>query len=236
MATSLSPVDHAALAAAVDDLRRVFGTRLQAVAAYGLERRRPGDPLHAIVLVDRLTFDDLAECARLTPAWRKAGVGAPLLLERAEFDRTLDVFPLEYGEIIAHHVPIFGEDAFAGARVEEEDIRRAVEFHAKSLLIHLREGFIETGGEPAAVGGLIAGSAAGFHALLTNIARLSGDSETDLPAVAERQVGVSAATVREVLSAEQRGPSHVEDLTPLLTRYLDAAGMIWRHVDGRRDR
>ncbi len=82
----------------------VFGTRLQALVAYGLDA--PSDPpvVHSLGLVDRLTFDDLAACVPLTSNWHRRGLAVPLLLEVDEFRRTLDAFPLEYGEIIADHV------------------------------------------------------------------------------------------------------------------------------------
>ena len=76
-------------------------------------------------------------------------LAVPLLLSRDEFLRTLDVFPVEYGEIIANHRLIVGEDILAGLQVSEADLRRGCELQAKSHLIHLREGYLETGGSPA---------------------------------------------------------------------------------------
>ena len=99
-------------------------------------------------LVERVTFDDLARAVPLAAEWHRRGLAVPLLLSRHEFERTLDVFPLEYGNIIASHVVIVGDDPFAGTRVAEADRRRGCEQQAKSHLIHLREGFLETEGEP----------------------------------------------------------------------------------------
>jgi hypothetical protein len=229
---ALSPAERAALSSFVADLTRIFGVRLVSAAAYGLWRHAGGVPLHVLVLVERLTFDDLAACARLASGWQRAGIGVPLLLEQAEFERTLDVFPIEYGEILADYLPLTGADALRRLQVAEADVRRAVEFHAKSLLIHLREGFLETGGSPPAVHALVAASVPALHALLTNLARLCGESGDDLPAMAERCIGIEASTVRDVLAAGAREASAAEDFTPLLVRYLEAAGRIWSHVDG----
>ena len=90
---SLSATDRAALELLAADLRRVFGTRLRALVAYGLDA--PSDPpaVHSLGLVDRLTFEDLAACAPLASNWHRRGLAVPLLLEDAEFHRTLDVFP-----------------------------------------------------------------------------------------------------------------------------------------------
>ncbi len=173
------------------DLRQVFGTRLRALVAYGLEA--PSDPpvVHSLGLVDRLAFDDLAACVPLTSNWHRRGLAVPLLLEVDEFRRTLDAFPLEYGEIIASHVLIIGTDPFAGATVSAADTRRACEQLAKSQLIHLREGYLETGGDTRAVAALVGASAAPLGALLSNIARLTGGGSDDVAALAERRMGMS---------------------------------------------
>jgi hypothetical protein len=211
------------------DLRRVFGERLRSVVAYGIAERRDDDPLSALALVDRLTFEDLAACAPLARDWRRHGLNVPLLLEREEFLRTLDVFPLEYGDIIARHLVIAGEPPFGDAAVADADIRRAIELGAKSHLIHLREGFVETGGDPQSVARLIAASAGPFRTILVNIARLAGETGDDLPASAERLIGIPAALVREVLAAGSR--STIADPTELLARYIAAAERIWEFVD-----
>ena len=226
----LEKEERAALTGLRADLDRVFGNRLEALVAYGLDARAGEEPLHALALVERLTFDDLAACARLADGWQRRGLDVPLLLERAEFLRTLDVFPLEYGAIVARHVLIAGRDPFAGVSVPVEYVRRAVELHAKSLLIHLREGYLESGGDAAAVGRLIAASAPALRAVVLNAGRLAGAAETDdVPALAERQLGVPAATVRDVLSASRA--SSIADPDALFARYLDAAERLWEYVD-----
>ena len=57
-------------------------------------------------------------------------------------------------------------------RVTPADVRRALEVQAKSHLIHLREGFLETGGHAREVARLIHGSIGSFATLLINLADL----------------------------------------------------------------
>jgi hypothetical protein len=232
MNASLSDDERKALDGLAADLGRVFGPRLESVAAYGLNK--PAEPpriVHTLALVERLTFKDLATCLPSVAGWRRRSLAVPLLLEREEFLRTLDVFPLEFGDIIAHHVLIAGKEPFGDARVSPADVRWACEHSAKSHLIHLREGFLETGGDPRAVGRLIAASAAAFRTLLANIARLVDDHDEDIAASAERQTGVPASLVRDVLSAGAGTSSTVADPTALLLRYIAAVEQIWEHVD-----
>ena len=234
---SLSSEDRRSLETLAGELRGVFGERLHSVAAYGLNHRLTANgELHAVALVERLTFDDLAACAPLTRDWRRRGLDVPLLLEREEFLRTLDVFPLEYGDIIASHIIVAGSDPFASARVSAADVRRACELSAKGHLIHLREAFMESGAEPQAVGRLIAASAPTFSALLRNIARLAQDDDSDVAVTAERQIGIPASVVREVMSAGAGTQSTIAEPTVLLSRYIAAAERVWEYVDTWRAR
>jgi len=154
---------RAALEALVGDLRAIFGSRLHSLVAYGLAGLEgEGAYVRTLALVERVTFDDLARALPLTAGWQQRGLAVPLLLSRHEFERTLDVFPLEYGNLIASHIVIAGDDPFAGVRVADVDRRRGCEQQAKSHLIHLREGFLETQGDPRKVVRLIASSAAAW--------------------------------------------------------------------------
>jgi hypothetical protein len=232
---TLSPARRAALEALASDLHRIFGNRLYSVCAYGEPAGDEGDT-RSIALVASLAFEDLAACVPLARAWDERGLAVPLILERDEFSRTLDVFPLEYGEIIAHHEHVYGDDPFDGLTVSDADRRRGCELQAKSHLIHLREGFLETGGDPRAVARLIGASAGGFQRLLTNIVALvdgqaAAGAHEDLARAAERHIGVRADLTREVLAASGAGLSTITDPTALLQRYIAAAERLWELVD-----
>jgi hypothetical protein len=232
--TMLSTTGRTALQRLADDLRRIFGNRLHSVCAYGA---MDGDAeIRSIALVERLAFEDLAASAPLTGRWAAQGLAVPLILERDEFTRTLDVFPLEYGEIIASHVAVFGDDPFEGISVPQADMRRGCELQAKSHLIHLREGFLETGGDPRAVARLIGASAEGFRRLLMNIlalvsSRSSGEDHGDLAVDAEEHIRVPASLTRDVLAATGAGPSTIADPTALLARYIAGVERVWEFVD-----
>jgi len=232
---TLSSERRAALTALAADLRRVFSHGLRSVCAYAVDHSE-GDT-HSIALVDHLSFEHLAACVPLVRGWEANGLAVPLLLEEDEFRRTLDVFPLEYGDIIAHHIVIDGKDPFVHLTVSDDDLRRGCEQQAKSHLIHLRESYLETGGDPRKVSRLIAASAAGFHRLLHNIVALvdpdtHGSGHDDLADRAERHIGVRADLTREILgSASSGGPTTIADPTALLSRYMHAVERVWEFVD-----
>ena len=209
---------HPALRPLAADLQRIFGTRLLSLVAYGPPDHPDG--AHTLALVERLDFQDLTACAPRTSDWRRAGAAVPLLLSREEFLRTLDVFPVEYGSIIANHQLVAGEDVLGSMHVAEADRRRGCELQVKSHLIHLREGYVETGGDPGRVAGLIAASAPGLRALMENLQQLDSD--------AAARAGLTPELVREVAAANS---SSIADPSPLLARYLTAVERLWQEVD-----
>ena len=202
------------------DLRRIFDRHLASLIAYG---EGDVDGVHTLALVDQLTFTDLAKCVPLTSGWRRMGLATPLILTDHEFRRSLDVFPLEYGDIIAHHVIVAGSDPFAALTVAEADLRRGCERQVKSQLIHLREGFLETASDPVQITALIAASAAPLRKLLVHLENLE-------PGAAER-AGMTGELFREIAGAAE---ATIADPSALLARYLTAVERLWQYVDAWR--
>jgi hypothetical protein len=219
----------------VDDLQNVFGTRLEAVVAYGAAI--DGDttaPLTCLVLVSSLSAEDLLACARCGRRWERAHVATPLVLPTHEFTRSLDTFPLEYGEIIRAHAPVFGSNPLASAIIAPEDLRRACELQAKSLLLHLREAFMESGGRPDAVAALVSTSAPAFTSLLRNVARLNGVStgdRTEATRAGAHAAGVAETVVTDMLTLERHAAMSSGDPSRLFPDYLAAVEQLARAVD-----
>jgi hypothetical protein len=161
------------------DLREIFGDRLRSVVVYAITDRIPDTPQPTLVIVEALTPADLRACASLVAKWHDAGLATPLILEASEFARSLDAFPFEFGAILADHVIVSGANPFEGLHVDPADMRRACELQARSHLLHLREGYIETQGRSDALAALIARSAAPLSALLRSVARLKGARAAD---------------------------------------------------------
>src|SRR5262249_45210535 len=151
----------------------------------GQRAAAPKAPIRTMALVESLTEQDLRGCAARVGSWHGAGLATPLLVPAAELPRSLDAFPLEFDAIVADHVVISGNPPFDGATVDVADVRRACEVQARGHLLHLREGFVEAGGNSHALAVLIVDSAAPLSALLAALARLDRHSNHD-PASAAR--------------------------------------------------
>jgi len=215
-------------------LRGIFGDRLRSVVGYGQDT---GDALSSLALVSSLTVADLEACATRMHGWHREGLATPLLLPEDEFRRSLDAFPLEYGEIIRAHVVLFGDDPFAGATILREDLRRACETQVKSHLVHLRESFIETRGEPRAIGELVRTAAPAFAALLRNVARLRDvqlSDRVDATRMGAQLAGIQSDVVSEVLALERPSSVPMSDHARFFAAYLAAVEQLARAVDAWR--
>lgn len=219
----------------VADLRRVFGSRLISIVEYGPHLDGDaGAPMTCLALVASLSVDDLEACAQQHAGWQKAGIATPLVLPEEEFRKSLDAFPLEYGEIIRAHREIYGRDPFLDAAIATEDLRRACETQIKSHLLHLREGFIESRGVPRAVGELMRTAAPSFAVLLRNVARLSdvhtGD-RMEATRLGARAAGLPEHVVTAVLALERATGAAGGDPAHLFPDYLAAVERLSRTVD-----
>jgi hypothetical protein len=245
-AWTLRPDIRKAVASLHEDLGRVFGARLDSLVVYGVwvvpsgsppaaatrPSRAEAEPVHSVALVQDLSYGDLAGCAERADSWEQHGCAMPLLLSRAEFARSLDAFPLEFGDIIARHVVLAGADPFEGVRVDPQDLRRACEVQARSHLIHLREGFLETAGRDHEVARLVRDSIPSLRTLVGSLARLDAlPSFTPgaLAEYAERELGVPNRLVRWLFEIDQELTSG--DATQLFPPYHDVTAELVRRVD-----
>jgi hypothetical protein len=244
---SLAPRVAHAIRRLEADLQTIFAGRLVSLVLYG--RHVPGAsgaaaaldgtaPIHTLALVSALAYADLAACAAKADGWDRSGLAMPLLLSPAEFSSSLDAFPLEYGAIIDRHLAIVGDDPFQGISVKPDDRRRACEVQAKSHLIHLREGFLQSEGRGAAVARLIHQSLESFGALLGHLAELdraADDSPDGIVRFAALRIGLSESLVTRLLALAHQPPLAADEAAQLYPPYLDASERVARFVDGWKE-
>jgi hypothetical protein len=217
------------------DLGGIFRGRLLSIVVYGGQvDGNATAPLQSLALVSSLTAADLEACAHLVGDWTRAGIGTPLILPDGEFRASLDVFPLEYGEIVRAHTLVYGTDPFDGVSISAGDLRLACEAQAKSHLLHLRQGYVQTGGRLPAVARLVAQSAPAFAALLRNVGRLTGVQTADrMEATRQgaKAAGLSLDTVDAILALESPSALPASDPARLFPDYLAAVERLAAVVD-----
>jgi hypothetical protein len=108
------------------------------------------------------------------------------------------------------------------------------EIQARSHLLHLREGHVETGGA-ATRWRISSRSAAPFVALITSVARLQeGADLRDASAAAvamERALGLPVGSVTEIMKVSAGGPLASHTARRIFPAYLDAVEHLTNYID-----
>jgi hypothetical protein len=233
------------------DLRGICGARLQSLVVYGRRAQEPHEhggarhghahglaapPIRTLAVIDGLAAGDLRACAALVTGWHDRGLATPLLVAANEFERSLDVFPLEFGAIIADHAVVDGASPFETISVDPSDVRRACEVQARSHLLHLREGYLETAGRADALSVLVVESAPAFAALVSSLARLERPADTvDAAAAArhaERTLGVAPGSIGAIVALVGQHEISSAQAEQLFPPYLVAVERLVAYVDG----
>lgn len=227
------------------DLREIFGARLQSLVLYdvhshdesdpsGHSHGRQAPPMHTLAIVDRLTVDDLRACVERVARWHDRRLATPLLLAAHEFADSLDAFPLEFGAILSDHIVVSGSNPFDGLHIVPADLRQACEVQARSHLLHLREGYLETRGQADALAVLIVQSAAPFAALLKSVARLQGVSTHDAGAAgrhAERTLDIPGGIISDVIKLAGVTEISSTEAVRIFPAYVEAVERLVKFVD-----
>ena len=216
------------------DLRAIAGDRLRSLVVYsGIAG---DDRISTLAVVDGLSADDLRASVGRVAAWDDAGLGTPLFVAAHEFERSLDAFPFEFGGILADYAVVSGSDPFTGLRVDPAHLRHACEVQARSQLLHLREGYLETRGRGDALAELLLRSAAPLLALVQSVARLEGSAALggEAAALVEQRVGVPAGSLARVAQLTGRKELSSDDARQLFPGSLDAVQRLTAFVDSWR--
>jgi len=228
------------------DLRSLFGDRLKSMLAYGVSAHAAartdahgahGDAhnlVHTLVVVDTIGEDDLRACAARAKAWHDRSLATPLIVGAGELARSLDVFPLEFAAIQADHVIVVGPNPFAGTAIDPADVRRACEVQARSHLLHLREGYIETLGNGDALAVLIVQSAPAFAALLQSVARLQSGDRPDATAAGrqvERLLETPGGSITQVVRLAGVTEISATEAQRVFPAYLDVVQRLVAYID-----
>ena len=214
------------------DLRDIFDDRLESLVAYA--SHAPGVAgAPSLAVVAKLSPADLRACAGKAAEWRERGLATPLILGAREFGRSLDAFPFEFGAILSEHAVVSGRNPFDGLAVHPEDLRRACEIQARGLLIHLREGYIETEGRSDRLTDLIVRSASALGPLLVNVARLAGAAAADAAGAAadiDSRLETNG-TFAEIVSSSRGQPLTADAARRIFSGYLGAVERLTNLVD-----
>lgn len=230
-------MDPAELAAGFVDL---MGDEVLSIVLYGSAARggyvQGSSDLNVLVLLRTVDEGVLRRCGRIAREWAEQGNPPPLVLADDEMRRSLDIFPIEYGEIREAHRLLHGSDPFAEIEIERDHLRLQCERELKTALIQLRESYLLVADDPTEVGDLFRSSLSTFLVHYRTILRLDGDPiPADEPALVRSiaaRAGFPPEPVLAVLRARRADdPFRVAAGDPIAAGYLEAAARVVAYVD-----
>ena len=236
----LPPALRAPLQTLLNDLIACYGPTLRSVCLYGsgatkeyVHRR---SHVTLLVVLAEVGLSDLRQAALHAPRWQALGVVTPLLLTPQQIRSSLDVYPLEFLEMKAHHLCLHGENPLADLAFAPAAVRQQCERELIGKLITLREGFIEHGSNAKALESLLLRAFRALRPVLRGLVWLNQRSlpstTPELFALVEGSFSISADAFRSLYALKQ-GTSRLApaQLEALFDQLHDTLGRLAQVVD-----
>jgi hypothetical protein len=151
------------------DYQRIFGAHLVSIILYGSgagEDYIPGkSDLNFLITLTDPGIERLDLALETVARWRKRNVAIPLFMTRANLTGSQDAYPVEFLNMKRRYVVVAGEDVLAGLAFDPHHIRLQIERELRGKLIHLRSGYLATGGSARKIRELIRLSLTAFVSL-----------------------------------------------------------------------
>lgn len=196
----------------VEQLRQMHGDKLRCVVLYGSaaasESVSQGTDQNVLVLVDAINPVQLEALGATTRAWLDAGNPPPLELTVSEWERSADIFPMEYADILERHRVLHGALP-PGVAISRHDLRRQAEFEAMGKVLRLRQGIMHAGTDGKRQAELLRASHSTLMVIFRAVVRCIGEqAPAQRDALIERVaelVGLDPAPFARVLSIVRDG-------------------------------
>ena len=223
----------------VKQLAAAYGPRLACVVLYGSaaagEQIPDRSDYNVLVLLDRIESALLEAAAPIARAWREAGNPPPMTMTVHEWQRSSDIFPMEYADILDRHKVLHGEAPFAGIVVAPADLRLQLEQQLFGKLLQLRQGVLLAGRDTKRQTELLSGSVSTVLVLCRAVLRLHGEQPTGDGAAVAARVGTIAGfdpapVVRAWNQARSKGGA-MGDASVVLGQYLAVLERLNMYLD-----
>ncbi len=147
------------------------------------------DPKHShvnlLVVARALDPDVLDRIAAAAPESRKLPRIDPLYMTHEQVKASLDVFPIEWLDVIERHLLLEGEDVLEGLDVPRTYLRLQCEHELRAKHLRLRHEYLASARKPERLAEVLARMTSGFHTLFRTLLRLRGETP---PASTERVI------------------------------------------------
>jgi hypothetical protein len=132
--------------------------------------------VNVLVVARDLEIDAIDVLRRNIPVTKKPPHFDPLFLTRAQIEKSLDVFPIEWLDVRERHLRIEGEDIFEGIEVPRTYLRLQCERELRGKHIRLRQVYLNAAASDADLGRVLYENASSFATLFRTLLRLHGET------------------------------------------------------------
>ncbi len=141
--------------------------------------------VNLLVVARSLEPDVLDRIAAVMPDARRTPRVDPMFMTKEQVGASIDVFPIEWLDLIERHLLVEGEDVVAGLEVPRTFLRLQCEHELRSKHLRLRHEYLASANRPERLAEVLARLASGFHTLFRTLLRLRGEEP---PASTERVI------------------------------------------------
>ncbi len=163
----------------------------------------------------------------------------PLFLSLRQIEHSLDVFPIEWTEILERHLLLEGEDVIGTLAVPPQALRSQLEHELRSKHLRLRHAYLLSHAHPHELERELRGVASSFAALFRTLLRLQGEPvPAELAQVIERVCDLYRIDAQGLLGAHmvrygERGWKPGE-IVPLFRGFLAGVDRLIEAIDDLR--
>jgi hypothetical protein len=224
----------------VTQLRAAYGSHLSSVVLYGSAAAGEHIPkqsdYNVLVLLDHIEPATLAAASAVARAWGDAGNPPPMTMTLGEWQRSSDVFPMEYADILDRHRVLHGAAPFDGISVSNENLRLQLEQQVLGKLLQLRQGALLAGMDGKRQLELIVASLSTMMVLFRAVLRLHGEKPAaDNVAVSERVAALAGLDATPFVQAVRHVRGEVKLSSgaagPVLAGYLSGIERLDAYLD-----
>lgn len=224
----------------VEKMRAAGGTNLQSVILYGSAVSGDYNPAFSNVnlfcMLRDTSYAKLRSLASVVQWWDRQKQPPPLFMTREELERSADVFPIEFVDMVRHHRVLWGDDVIGKLQISMRLHRLQVEYELREKLILLRQHLLLAGDNERRIRQIMVRSVASFATLFRHALIALGEStplaRRDAVAQLASRVGFDRSAVDQVLDVrENKAKLKKFNAAEILSAYLVAVEKVISAVD-----
>jgi hypothetical protein len=229
----ISPFFHEILGAAAPKIHSLY-----LVGGVLTEDYQEGvSKIDSVIMLQKMDLSFLDILAPLGRKYGPEGIAAPLIMDPGYLHGSVDVFPLEFFNFKLLHHTLYGQDLWAGLKIDRQELRYQCERELKGKLLWLHRIYVSAMGDRKVLAGDIVRHFAGYLPLFRGILSLLGQEPAPGLNQAldqlDQATGLETAVFEEIYAVQKNltQPSP-EEISQIFEKFYRATERLAEVVDG----